>query len=228
VYSLKSLFHDERRRIVGQIVDSTLADIDVLYRDVYQHNSELIGFLRELGLPLPPILRVSSAFVLQNAIQRSLNSEEIDFTHLRSLLENAERQGVELDPSIKAKFLDRLDRLMKCWASDPFDSWPLQQLEPLVSVISALPFAIDLWGVQNKYYALMRATSSFISSNIDPEWLRTFRNLGQRLGIAVPQPFPPVVAQPEKGFPWRAPWPLQSPVPPLTSLEDSSAVTVRE
>src|SRR5215469_13124017 len=192
VYSLKSLFHDERRRIVGQIVDSTLADIDVLYRDVYQHNSGLIGFLRELGLPLPPILRVSSEFVLQNAIQRSLNSEEIDFTHLRSLLESAERQGVELDPSITAKFLDRLDRLMKCWASDPFDSWPLQQLEPLVSVISALPFAIDLWGVQNKYYELMLATSSFISSNIDSEWLRTFRNLGQRLGIAVPQPFPPL------------------------------------
>jgi alpha-amylase/alpha-mannosidase (GH57 family) len=224
VYSLKSLFHDERRRIVAQIVDSTLADIDVLYGDVYQHNTGLIQFLRELWLPLPPILRVSSEFVLQNAIQRSLNSEEIDFAHLRTLLETAKRQGVELDPSLKSKFLGRLDRLMKRWASDPFDACPLQQLEPMVSLISALPFEIDLWGVQNNYYHLMLAASSFISANIDPEWLSSFRNLGQGLGIAVPQPFPPALARPEKNFPWSATLPLQSPLTPLANIEDSSAV----
>ena len=42
IYSLKSLFHDERRRIVTQIVDAKLADIDRLYSDVYEENTSLI------------------------------------------------------------------------------------------------------------------------------------------------------------------------------------------
>lgn len=224
VYSLKSLFHDERRRIVGQIVDSTLADIDIFYRDVYEHNTGLIGFLRELWLPLPPILRVSSEFVLQNAIQRSLDAEEIDFSHLRTLLETAKVQGVELDPALKVKFLGRLDQLMKQWASNPFDQFPLGHIEQLVSVAGALPFEIDLWDVQNKYYDLMSAISSLIAPNIGPEWLNTFQNLGKRLGVGVPDRFAPIMAKPGKVFPWGAASQFQSRVIPLAGIQLGSAV----
>src|SRR5579884_88765 len=77
-YSLKSLFRDPRQRIVSQIVNATLADVDSLYADVHEHHSALIDFLRELSLPLPPILRVSTEFVLNNAISRSLSSDHID------------------------------------------------------------------------------------------------------------------------------------------------------
>src|SRR5712671_5095163 len=62
IYSLKSLFRDERQRIVGAIVNSTLEDVDHLYGAVYKQNSALIGFLRDLRMPLPAILRVSSEF----------------------------------------------------------------------------------------------------------------------------------------------------------------------
>src|SRR5262249_49767660 len=78
VYTLKSLFRDERTRIVRQIVDSALADIDQLYSEVYAHNTALIGFLRGLSMPLPAILRVSSEFVLNNNIRRALAGAEID------------------------------------------------------------------------------------------------------------------------------------------------------
>jgi alpha-amylase/alpha-mannosidase (GH57 family) len=185
VYSLKSLFHDERRRIIGQVVNSTLAHLDALYRDVYEHNTGLIGFLRELRLPLPPILRVSSEFVLENSIRRSLDSGEIDLKALHGLLETARQQGIEVEPSLKAKFHNRLDQFMSHWAGDPFDIGSLKQIEPIVSAMNQMRFEADLWKAQNTYYEIMVAIRSLSCLQFSSEWLSAFRSLGIQLGMTV-------------------------------------------
>src|SRR5438094_937883 len=64
-YSLKSLFQDERKRIISQIVNSTLANMDEVYRRVYDEHGALVSFLSEVQVPLPNILRVSAEFVLR-------------------------------------------------------------------------------------------------------------------------------------------------------------------
>ena len=38
-YSLKSLFRDEQRRIVSQIVNSTIGEAESVYRQVYDHHA---------------------------------------------------------------------------------------------------------------------------------------------------------------------------------------------
>src|SRR2546425_969689 len=82
------------KRIVTQIVDNTLADIAKLYGEVYEHNVTLIDFLRDLAMPLPPILRVSSEFVLNNEIRRSLSGEKVDCERLQRLIELASQKGI--------------------------------------------------------------------------------------------------------------------------------------
>jgi alpha-amylase/alpha-mannosidase (GH57 family) len=187
VYSLKSLFHDERRRIIGQIVDSTLVDIDALYSDVYEHNTALIGFLRDLGMALPPILRVSSEFVLSNEIRRCLSSEKIDCATLRRLLDLAKDHGSGLDSSLHLAFRDRLQILMDRWARDPFEMATLAELEPFVALARVPPIETDLWKAQNNYYELMVAISNLKPLHVAPEWLHRFRLLANHLGIALPE-----------------------------------------
>jgi hypothetical protein len=70
-YSLKSLFRDEQRRILCQIVNSTMEEAEALYRQVYEHHAPLMRFLAELHMPSPPILRTTAEFVLSNAVQRA-------------------------------------------------------------------------------------------------------------------------------------------------------------
>jgi alpha-amylase/alpha-mannosidase (GH57 family) len=190
-YSLKSLFRDERRRIVTQIIDSTLADIDKLYGDVYEHNVTLIGFLRELAMPLPPILRVSSEFVLNNAIGRCLTSEKIDFERLRLLMKTAAQTGIALDDSVKLALREGLDRTMDCWSKDPFALQKLSELERLIPLFRAAPLKPGgLWQAQNTYYELMKEITYMKLGTPGETWLQLFRSLGDSLGIAVPQMFP--------------------------------------
>jgi alpha-amylase/alpha-mannosidase (GH57 family) len=186
-YSLKSLFRDERKRIVTSIVDSTLADIEKLYGDVYEHNVSLIGFLRDLAMPLPPILQVSSDFVLNNAICRSLGDENIDAEHLRTLIHTAKRSGIALDYSVKLALSESLKRAMADWSENPLDVRKLTEAESLISLLREAPFETDLWDVQNSYYRLMKTITCPKAGTASATWLRLFRSAGESLGIAVPQ-----------------------------------------
>ena len=82
-YSLKSLFRDEQRRILTQIVNSTMEEAEALYRQVYEHHAPLMRFLSELHMPSPPILRTTAEFVLGNAVQRAFTDQELDLDRIQ-------------------------------------------------------------------------------------------------------------------------------------------------
>jgi hypothetical protein len=218
IYSLKSLFHDERRRIVSQIVDSKLADIDRLYGAVYEENISLIGFLREIGMPLPRILRVSSEFVLNNEICRCLESEELDLSRMNQLLHTNRQHGISFDAKLPSAFHRRVESLMNGWKQSPLDLKALAQLQPLVELMRVAPFEADMWTAQNSFYEVMTSVASRTPSDCSPEWIKQFRRLGESLGISVPKPFPAVVA-PEK--------PVSAPVrlSPNRSVENMAEAT---
>src|SRR6202007_39889 len=108
-----------------------LADIDKLYGDVYEHNVTLIDFLRDLAMPLPPILRVSSEFVLNNSIRRAISGERVDFERVRLLIRQAAQTGVALDEGVKLALRERLERTMYRWSNEPFVLQTLSELEQL-------------------------------------------------------------------------------------------------
>jgi hypothetical protein len=188
-YSLKSLFRDERSRIVSQIVNSTLEDIDKLYGDIYEHHTSLIGFLRELSMPLPPILHVSSEFVLSNAIRRCLAGDDPGLQRTQQLLDTARQHGINLDSSLQTVFRQRLEDLMQRWAENPLRLGVLDQLMPLVSLMRCPPFEGDLWNAQNAFYELMKAINPLPSIDLDARWINHFQALGEALGVAVLEPF---------------------------------------
>jgi hypothetical protein len=187
-YSLKSLFCDERRRIVGQLVDSTLADIDQLYADVCEHHTALIGFLRELGMPLPPILRVSCEFSLTNAMRRCA-SENSDLGRARILLNAATQNGISIDGSIKTVLRERLNSLMERWANNPWQVDVLAQLDALASLMREPVFQADLWQTQNIFFERMIAISC-LAADVSTKWLDHFGRVAASLGIALAEPFP--------------------------------------
>jgi hypothetical protein len=185
-YSLKSLFHDERQRIVKQIVDFTLADIDHVYAKVYKQHASLTSFLSELHIPIPAILQVSADFVLGNAIQRCLAEERMDVARIRKLLDTAKQDGVSLvSSSLGSGLRQRLKIVLDQWAKDPFDLSKLGELESVVLLAQIPPFHLDLWQAQNVYYKLLQAISRDQNLRFSRKWFDRFEKVGELLGVAV-------------------------------------------
>ena len=184
-YSLKSLWHDERQRIIARLVDGSLTDIEQLYSQVHQQHASQISFLAELRLPLPEILQALGQFVLGTAIRRCLAEERPDFEQIRKLLDAAKRDSISLtDASLNPALAQRLEALLRRWQRKPADLATLQSLEAAVLLARVPPFHVDLWETQNRYCELSRAMQSSGRCPADRAWLSHFRKLGDVLGIA--------------------------------------------
>jgi hypothetical protein len=195
-YSLKSLFRDEQRRILSQIVTSTMGEAEAMYRQVYEHHAPFMRFLSELHVPLPPILRTTAEFVLGSAVQRALMEQELDLDRIRMLLQAARHDGVNLDiPGLESALRQRLNAQVEQWALKPGDPEALEMVAALVSLARVPPLEVDLWKSQNVYYQLVEALSGVSHTRISGAWLDHFRGLGKWLGMAVPQRSPELPAR---------------------------------
>ena len=188
LYSLKSLFQDERRRIVGQIIGSALGEAEELYRRIYTDHAPLMCFLSELRFPLPPILRLTTEFVLATAVRRALADEMTELDKVRSLLDVSQRSGLTLDASyLESPLRERLNALFDRWMRNPGKQDLLDEVEQVLALSRVHPFGLNLWKSQNAYYELSQAVAASSVGPLDENWLQHFRGLGQWLGIALPE-----------------------------------------
>ena len=185
-YSLKSLMHEERQQIARRIVDSTLADITRAHAAAYEQHASVVRFLSELHIPMPAILRVSVEFALGNAIQSCLAEEKLDTDRIRKLLDTARQEACTFgDFSFELPLRQRLEKVLDCWAKDPFDLRKLGELEALVLLTQVPPFRLDLWQAQNVYCERLQVISREQDVRFSEKWLDAFQKLGTLLGVTV-------------------------------------------
>ncbi len=177
-YSLKSLFRDEQRRIVHRILDSTLGEAEASYSQVYEHHAPLMRFLVDLKMPLPKVLLLTAEFVLNSALRRAFEAADLDFDHIRTLLESAAREQVNLDAAgLEFVLRRRLNRLASAVMSYPDDEQLVATLDAAVGIAQSLPFEVNLWKVQNAFYFLVQQHAN------EDAWRDRLDSLGARLGF---------------------------------------------
>ncbi len=186
-YSLKSLFRDQQRQIVNRILNSTLSEAEASYTQLYEHHAPLMSFLADLRAPLPKVMRLTAEFVLNRALRREFESENVDLERIQTLLDTARREKTNLDAAGLAFVLrQRINGMVEMLAADPGDTALLATVDAVVAMARSLPFEVDLWMAQNVYYQLEQ--TEYPQRKTQQEWVQPFISLGERLGMHVPQP----------------------------------------
>jgi len=193
-YSLKSLFRDEQRRIVSTILDSTLREAERSFRQLYEQHAPLMRFLGELRTPPPQVLQMTAEFVLNGSLRRAFEDENLDLERIGSLLDAAQRERATLDGAgLSYALRHSLERMIRRLQAGPSDLELLERLEAVVDLARSLPFEVDLWEVQNRYYQMLQQVRPRFQARDDDEagnWLARFDRLGEKLRILVPAPQP--------------------------------------
>ncbi|MHB1418915.1 MAG: DUF3536 domain-containing protein [Bacillota bacterium] len=186
-YSLKQLFRDQQRKIVGLILDSTLGEVEADYRDLYERHVSLMRFLKDLGIPLPHALQCAADFYLNVNLRRSLENDTPDFDRIGTLLRRAMTFDVELDGKGLGYVLERtLERVAGKFQVNPTELSLLESLDKLTGLARALPFEVDLSELQNIYYTLLQTDYPVFKAKDEDEarsWVERFINLGDRLKV---------------------------------------------
>jgi alpha-amylase/alpha-mannosidase (GH57 family) len=189
-YSLRSLFRDEQRKVLDQIMESSLQEAWAAYRLIYNHHVPLMRFLIDLNVPLPKAYRATAGFVLNLNLRQAFEADDLDFSYINNLLEEAQVLQVELDaPSLEYALRRTLERLAERFRDHLSELPFLQSLDEALALAAALPFEVNLWKVQNIYYEQLHTTYPqwrHRASQGQAEaqsWVERFAAMGGKLAI---------------------------------------------
>jgi alpha-amylase/alpha-mannosidase (GH57 family) len=185
-YTLKSLFHDEQRRILDIILHTTLNEAETAYRQIYEYHTPLMRFLTDLAVPMPKTLRTAAEFIVNADLRNQFEDGNFDRNEVTRLLEEAALWNIELDqPGLGYKLKNTLEN-----AAIQFQQTPtlgnLERFQEIAGIVRALPFEVSLWEPQNIFYQMLQTVFPEMVRKDNPEskrWVEEFRRLGELLRV---------------------------------------------
>lgn len=186
VFTLRSLFKDEQRRVVDHILSESLTRAQETYRSLYQQRVPLMRFLTDLGTPLPPAFQAAAQVALNEQLAQALSASPQDRRAIYALIKEAHKIGAQLDWSSLAYIArGQMIELTQAWLKAPWSLEMLKQVEASVSLAVELPFEVDLWDVQNAYFKIierLERQNPHLEDEI--QWQTHLHSLGQALFIS--------------------------------------------
>ena len=192
-YSLTSLFADEQHRILRDILNQTVGEMEDSLRKIYEDHASLLHFLTESGMNPPPALALAASFAINSSLRRAIESDMFDPEAVGDLLLRATADHVTLDHAVLAfaasnrmkRAMVRLELLLDAAtvSAELAQSTELALHEALAvaNIIRFMPFEVILWQAQNIWNDLLRP----VEAQSDAEWSTLFRQLGEAMNIAV-------------------------------------------
>jgi alpha-amylase/alpha-mannosidase (GH57 family) len=192
-YSLRSLFRDEQRRIVGTILSATVTEAEAAYLQLYNNHASLMRFITSLGSPMPREFTAAVEYAINTLLRRACAAEEIDGERIRSLLREAQASNANIDKTTIEFLLRRkIEALALRFAGEPSKIERIFDLQQALRIIKQMPFPVNLWSAQNHVYSVQpglyvrtkrRANRGDLKAQ---EWVEAYLNLSELLMIRVP------------------------------------------
>jgi hypothetical protein len=190
--SLQNLFRDEQRKILNQIIESSLAHIEGTIHDVYEQYSPIMTMLRDIKLPLPYHLAMTVEFITNNELQKILQTDDPIISELSRHIEEYKQWNVHLDRTT-INFLAgrRICKMMTDVTGDIEKLEPLDKIVQLIETLRDLNLQLNLWKAQNLYFHIGKQHRSRIKNEADQDnanarrWIDLFDKLGGYMGVTI-------------------------------------------
>ncbi|MCX6349546.1 MAG: DUF3536 domain-containing protein [Candidatus Aureabacteria bacterium] len=191
-YTLKHLFKDEQKRVLRKILDGTMAELEVSFRQICRRHKPIMRTLQDAGIPIPKALTGLLEFVLDKDLRQTLSADPLDTERLRALAAERREWSLKVDRGELGFILTgRINAWMEALSRDPYDPGACRALEAALSLTGDLPLDLNLWKAQNVFFPLARRLAGKPAKNFksDParakKWRESFRTLGDFLQISV-------------------------------------------
>ncbi|HYK05522.1 MAG TPA: DUF3536 domain-containing protein [Thermoanaerobaculia bacterium] len=182
--SIRSIFRDEQRRVLHELVQATLEEAESAFRQLHERYDPIMRFHTRLGVPVPKVLQTAAEFDLNQQIRKLLDGGLTAPAAIEARLREARDEGVVLDETTLIAFREAAERAAEHLRDRPEDVERLETLETIVDIIQDARLPLDLRRVQNRYYRLRKEVRPAMEN--EPgwrEWLERFDALGEKLSL---------------------------------------------
>jgi alpha-amylase/alpha-mannosidase (GH57 family) len=192
LYSLKSLFRDDQKKILDIILRANLGEAEGTMLRQYEQEAPLMRFLLDLHVEQPKLFRILAEFALNRQLRDALSEEHIAPERIESLLREASELGIPLDTATLEFVIRRRTevRAHDFW-EHPKDIHALEELDTSVRIARKLPFQVNLWQVQNLFAQNLDGTFEAVRAEANKgdessqQWVNRMTDLAKSLDLRV-------------------------------------------
>lgn len=188
-YTIWHLFRDEQRKILNQVIEDTIEDIEGIFREIYEHNYPVMQVMKETNIPLPKSLKSPVELVMDLDIRKLLKKEETDLEELQKLVEEVDKWNFELDKVTTRHVLSqKITSLMENLYQNPQNKSLMEETISLIKTVKPLALGPDLWKAQNIYFSIGKQILEEMREREDEEareWMELFGSLGEYMGAKI-------------------------------------------
>src|SRR5665648_63202 len=192
-YSLWYLFKDEQRKVIREIMNLNLEQINTSLHQIYIDNYTMMNFLHQLNIPIIQQLSSIAAYETNQELLALFSQEVIDLAKLEKLVQEAQDWSIALDHAT-------LGFKISNWVNQSLDNLNvnLNSLNKIIHIIKVLnllkqlTLQLHLWKAQNIYFEMyqqeeMKAIREKAAQGDEKnqEWLSQFKQLGYILNVEV-------------------------------------------
>lgn len=192
-YSLWHLFKDEQRRVIREIMNLNLEQINTSLHQIYIDNYTMMNFLHQLNIPILQPFYSIATYETNQELLALFSQEVIDLTKLEKLVQEVRDWSIALDHAT-------LGFKISNWINQSLDNLNvnLNSLNKIIQIIKVLnllkPLALQLhlWKAQNIYFEMyqqegMKAIreKAVQGDEKNKKWLSQFKQLGYILNVEV-------------------------------------------
>lgn len=180
-YNLWHLFKDEKRKVLNQIMEQNLNQVEVSFRNIYNRDYPLINALQQDNIPIPDAYTTTLKFVLNADLRNTLNSDQIDLDELQRIESEFKKWNLKIDDTL---FLEEHARRsvyhsLRKIRSHIGETIRLQRLNRFFEFLELFKLKPDLYKSQNLYFKISKSPEM----PNDEIWRQEFRTLGNHLGV---------------------------------------------
>jgi alpha-amylase/alpha-mannosidase (GH57 family) len=184
LFGLRDLFTEERRKILGLLMEERLGRYEGMYDALYEESRPLITFMRDSDVPIPAAIRMAAEASLIRRMTAELGEAGSEPLSDRAFELAAEMVAFDLpahwpdaSPLLRRAIEARAEGLLR----QPLGP-DLDQVHRLLDLAEALGVAPNLWQTQNTYNAAALEHRDDLRATDDAsDRVALFWKLGERL-----------------------------------------------
>ena len=183
--SLWHVLKDEQRRILNQILASTMREIETSFRQINEHHYPIMLAMKEINIPLPQVFLSTLSFIFNSDIKNTLEEDDIDIKRLVNLVKECKRWSLNMDKTtLNFVASKRISDLINEFNQNPQNIALLKKIENLLKILRPFELQMRIWEAQNIYFSIKKELYDIMKAKakqndkIARKWIANFKSLG--------------------------------------------------
>jgi len=185
-YTIWHLFKDEKRKVLNQITQQSLGELEDSLRRVYNRDYPLMNALRHNQMPVPKTYLTTLQYILNADLLASFRSVKINLRKIERIMQELAAWNLMLDdPEQVARLAgERIFKELRIIAAERSNARRVERLNRLFPLLRKFQLEPRLYRSQNLYFEIAQQEQKNGKART-AEWKKQFELLGKNLGVKV-------------------------------------------